>query len=188
MPRLYRSLGPGFRRDIPRASGTRQTLGSPRRRSRGIGVQHGTSGGPCPPCQPLRQAVAVLPFVSRWRLLRSHGHVVLPARGVPGSTPGPGDAPAQASLWAAGCQPNPEPLSPAGPTCCQAAQLGLAEPLPSAGPGSQRLCSSCSRLSSRLSPGVPPIIHARPQMLATSLRPPPETLSILPFRAQDQQA
>lgn len=70
----------------------------------------------------------------------------------------PETPPLWASLWVAGCQPNPEPLIPPGPTSCQATQLWVAEPLTSTDPGSQRLCSS-SRLSSRLSPGVLPIIY-----------------------------
>lgn len=67
----------------------------PRRRSRGIGVQHGTSGSRSLRASPhARQWLSCPLFPGRSRLLRSHGHVVLPARGVPGSTPGPGDAPA----------------------------------------------------------------------------------------------
>lgn len=67
----------------------------PRRGSRGIGVQHGTSGSRFLRASPhARQSLSCPLFPGRSRLLRSHGHVVLPARGVPGSTPGPGDAPA----------------------------------------------------------------------------------------------
>lgn len=99
-PRIYRSQGSGFRPDIPRASLNSHTPGSPGGSPEVLGCSVGTSGSrarranPHPHPSP-SQAAAKLPFVSHCsRLLQSHGHVALPARGVPGSTPGPGDAPA----------------------------------------------------------------------------------------------
>lgn len=53
---------------------------------------------------------------------------------------GPETPPLWASLWVAGCLPIPEPLIPAGPTGCQAAQLRGAEPFAFTAPGSQLLC------------------------------------------------
>jgi hypothetical protein len=90
-----RSLGPGFRPGHPTSLQVTPDSRFPRRRSRGIGVQHGTSGNRALRASPhARQPLSCPLFPGRWRLLRSHGHVVLPARGVPGSTPGPGDTPA----------------------------------------------------------------------------------------------
>lgn len=92
----------------------------------------------------LCQAAARLPFCFQaardfcgvmvtWRF--RHGAFQAPRQG-------PETPPRWASLWAAGCLPNPEPLSPAGPAACQAAQLRGAEPLASTAPGSQLLCFS----------------------------------------------
>lgn len=149
LPRIYRSLGPGFRLDIPQASLSRPDSRFPRRRSRGIGVQHGTSGSRAFRASPPRQQPQSCPlFPGRLRLLRSHGHVVLPARGVPGSTPGPGDAPALGQP--VGCWLPPHP---GAPYSCWAHDLPGNSALgrgPSTihCPGSQRLCSSFSGLSS----------------------------------------
>lgn len=134
----------------------------PRRQSRGIGVQHGTSGSRAFRASPPRQQPQSCPlFPGRSRLLRSHGHVVLPARGVPGSTPGPGDAPALGQL--VGCW---LPAQPGAPYSCWAHNL----------PGNSALGRRPStihwpRLPAplfilfqafiRLSPGIPPILYAR---------------------------
>lgn len=159
----------------------------PRRRSRGIGVQHGTSGSRASP--HARQSLSCPLFLGRSRLLRSHGHVALPARGVPGSTPGPGDAPALGQ--------------PVG--CWMPAQSGApysswAHVLPGSSALGRRastihwpslpapLFSLPQAFIQTVSPGVLPILYARHPMLAISLLSPPETLSLFPFLAQDQQA
>lgn len=153
-PRIYRSQGSGFRPDIPRASLNRHTQGSPGGSPEVLGCSVGTSGSrarranPHPHPSP-SQAAAKLPFVSHCsRLLQSHGHVALPARGVPGSTPGPGDAPALGQPVGCWLPANPEPLIPAGPRACQAAQLRVADPLASTLPGAQLLCSAFSSFTS----------------------------------------
>lgn len=118
----------------------------PGRRSRGNGVQRGHQWEPCPPCQPpppppatARRPLSCPLFPAArdfcgvmvtWRF--RHGVFQAPCQG-------PETPPLWASLWVAGCQPNPEPLSPAGPRACQAAQLRVAEPLASTLPASQLL-------------------------------------------------
>lgn len=119
LPRVCRSLGPGFLPDIPTSLPVTPDSRFPRRSPRGIGVQHGTSGSRALRASPhARQWLSCPLFPSRSRLLRSHGHVVLPARGVPGSTPGPGDAPALGQP--VGCW---MPAQPGAPYSCWARVL-----------------------------------------------------------------
>lgn len=65
LPCLCRSLGPGFRPDIPQASRSRQILGSPESGPEVLGCSMAPVGAvPSVPAPP-RQAAAELPFVSR---------------------------------------------------------------------------------------------------------------------------
>lgn len=119
LPCLCRSLGPGFRPDIPQASRSRQILGSPESGPEVLGCSMAPVGAvPSVPGPHARQPLSCPLFPGRWRLLRSHGHVVLPARGVPGSTPGPGDAPAVGQP--VGCW---LPAQPGAPYSCWARVL-----------------------------------------------------------------
>lgn len=125
-PRIYRSQGPGFRPAIPRASLNRHTPGSPRGDPEVLGCSVGTSGSrarranPHPQPQPGWPLSCPLFPAARdfcgvmvtWRF--RHGVFQAPCQG-------PETPPLWTSLWVAGCQPNPEPLSPAGPRACQAA-------------------------------------------------------------------
>lgn len=149
LPRICRSLGPGFRLDIPQPPCHAQTPGSPGGGPEVLGCNMAPVGAmPSVPAAPRQHPQSCPLFPGRSRLLRSHGHVVLPARGVPGSTPGPGDAPALGQP--VGCWLPPQP---GAPYSCWAHDLPSNSALgrgPSTihCPGSQRLCSSFSGLSS----------------------------------------
>lgn len=60
-----RSLGPGFRPGHPTSLQVTPDSRFPRRRSRGIGVQHGTSGNRALRASPHARQPPELPFVSR---------------------------------------------------------------------------------------------------------------------------
>lgn len=107
---------PGFRPGIPRTSlPERPDPSSLGGGPEVLGCSVGARGSCALRASPLPAPGCPL-FPGCSRLLRSHGHVALPARGVPGSTPGPGDAPRSGpacGLLAA--SPSPSPLSLLGP-------------------------------------------------------------------------
>lgn len=176
-PRIYRFQGSGFRPDIPRASLNRHTPGSPGGSPEVLGCSVGTSGSrarranPHPHPSP-SQAAAKLPFVSHCsRLLQSHGHVALPARGCSRlharARRRPRSGPACGLLAAS---PTQSPLSLLGPWPAKQLSSGsqsLWRPLSQA--------PSCSVqpslvLHPGLSPGLFPLLYYSVKCL------PPETL------------
>lgn len=92
-PRICRSQGPrlppGHPTNLPERPDPSSLGGGPEV----LGCSVGARGSCALRASPLPAPGCPL-FPGCSRLLRSHGHVALPARGVPGSTPGPGDAPA----------------------------------------------------------------------------------------------
>lgn len=137
---------PGFRPGIPRTSLNGQTPVPWEAAQRCWGAAWAPGeAAPSVPAPSPRQAALCFPaapdfcgVMVTWRF--RHGVFQAPRQG-------PETPPLWASLWVAGCQPKPEPLIPAGPTACQAAQLGVAEPPASTAPGPQLLCSAFSGVS-----------------------------------------